>query len=341
MATLAGIILGVVVAVYATLTILPVYHLDCPYRTPLSGMFWHIHLLTTSIANRWRSRSELPPSLGERRKETMVESVFRKATENLRERSTRDTKALLWTLKSLTDDVELEPFVEALPLIIWGTDSLSGADERRYVYDDRIRPLMENSEAQLLLRIESLLESCDTGLLSLEVSKRRRISCYKAVWALSSLAIAGASDPEAVPYAVSATAMQQWAGFHSAQSFDDILKLLNQCRDDILANRTPNLTLLRSYLWTLDLKYHTHLDTHVEVHSSVGSAMDSLLLMIDTLLEEVSGLSFTIPFRLALEYIDEAQASSVIPYQFFRQLLSFWYPIVDAEDSLPLLLSNT
>ncbi|KAJ6476753.1 hypothetical protein C8R47DRAFT_1220235 [Mycena vitilis] len=174
----------------------------------------------------------------------MVESVFRKATENLRERSTRDTKALLWTLKSLTDDVELEPFVEALPLIIWGTDSLSGADERRYVYDDRIRPLMENSEAQLLLRIESLLESCDTGLLSLEVSKRRRISCYKAVWALSSLAIAGASDPEAVPYAVSATAMQQWAGFHSAQSFDDILKLLNQCRDDILANRTPNLTLL-------------------------------------------------------------------------------------------------
>ncbi|KAJ7670016.1 hypothetical protein DFH06DRAFT_1037964, partial [Mycena polygramma] len=107
MATLAGIILGVVVAVYAILTLLPVYHLDCPYRTPLSGIFWHIHQLATSISNRWRSVSELRPSLRERRKETMVESVFRKATENSKERSTRDTKSLLWTLKSLTDDVEL------------------------------------------------------------------------------------------------------------------------------------------------------------------------------------------------------------------------------------------
>ncbi|KAJ7101277.1 hypothetical protein B0H15DRAFT_733427, partial [Mycena belliarum] len=40
MTGVAGGLLATVTAVYFLLTILPLWHLDCPYRTPLSGAFW-------------------------------------------------------------------------------------------------------------------------------------------------------------------------------------------------------------------------------------------------------------------------------------------------------------
>ncbi|KAJ6564689.1 hypothetical protein B0H19DRAFT_1259106 [Mycena capillaripes] len=343
---IACIMLGVMVTIYAVLTLLPVFHLDCPYRAPLSDGFWHFHRMSQRFIRRWHPDSAAPPV--QRKNVTMVETVFRKATEHSKGRSDRDTKALLWTLKSLTDDMELEPFIEAIPSVLWGTDPLSGTDERRYVYDDRIRPLMENPEVRLLTRIESLLETCDTGLLAPEISGRRRIACYKALWALSSLAIPGASgyhipyyisrseylrhrDPEAVPYAASASAMQQWANFHSGQSFDGILKLLNECKDEVAANRTPDFTLLRSYLSTLNWKYHTHLDPHMELHPAVTLSKDSLLTVIETLLEEINGLSFTIPFRLTLDFIDDAQILEKRPYQFTTT-----YGLISPKTQIPL-----
>ncbi|KAJ7613613.1 hypothetical protein DFH06DRAFT_1370364 [Mycena polygramma] len=39
MTVIAATVLGIVAAVYCTLTILPLRYLDCPYRTPLSGAF--------------------------------------------------------------------------------------------------------------------------------------------------------------------------------------------------------------------------------------------------------------------------------------------------------------
>jgi hypothetical protein len=118
----------------------------------------------------------------------MVEGVFRKAAEYSAERSDRDTKALLWTVKSLTDDTEFEPFIEAIPELLWDAQ---GQRRSGYGYDNHMRRLMD-PEIQLLHRIHTFLQSSRSDLLTFDASKRRQIACYKAIWALSSLAIPGA-----------------------------------------------------------------------------------------------------------------------------------------------------
>ncbi|KAJ7838891.1 hypothetical protein B0H13DRAFT_2418723 [Mycena leptocephala] len=167
-----GSILVMVTGVYTLLTTLPLFHLDCPYRTPLSGCFWRFRQILHTMLHRWDADSS-ESATGENI-ETMVEGVFRKATENSVHRSDRDQQALLWTAKSLTDDVELEPFIESIPDVLWGND------KRRYIHDEHTRGLIEDPNIQLVHRIQSLQKSCDSGLLTLEVTKRRLILCYTA-----------------------------------------------------------------------------------------------------------------------------------------------------------------
>ncbi|KAJ7657732.1 hypothetical protein DFH06DRAFT_1131505 [Mycena polygramma] len=42
MSAIAAAILAIVAAAYSALTLLPLWYLDCPYQTPLSGTFWRI-----------------------------------------------------------------------------------------------------------------------------------------------------------------------------------------------------------------------------------------------------------------------------------------------------------
>lgn len=103
--------------------------------------------------------------------ETMVEAMARTAMETSQQ---RDYKALVWTMKSLADDVELEPFVEAIPDVLWGPHS------QRNAYREHIRALIRNPDVQLLNRIGTLLDSSHAGILSPAASQRRSIACYKA-----------------------------------------------------------------------------------------------------------------------------------------------------------------
>ncbi|KAJ7779463.1 hypothetical protein DFH07DRAFT_1030268 [Mycena maculata] len=88
MALTAGI-LAIVTAVYCCLTILPLFHLDCPYRTPLSRALWRIIQAATTIL---RSDATGAASL---RMRTPLESMFGKATEYSEERAQRDCNALI------------------------------------------------------------------------------------------------------------------------------------------------------------------------------------------------------------------------------------------------------
>ncbi|KAJ6453538.1 hypothetical protein C8R45DRAFT_847109 [Mycena sanguinolenta] len=183
-------ILAVIISVYSVFTILPLWFLDCPYHTPLSGAFWQVskamvntlnfrHSLATADAESPAAGSRKNPNTSDI---TMAEAMTRTALKTTADRSLRDQKALVWTLKSLSDDTELEPFVEAIPDLLWGPGG------RRPTYEDHILQLMHHPDVHLYTRVVSLLDSCNSGLLPDKDADRRRITCYKALWAIATLA---------------------------------------------------------------------------------------------------------------------------------------------------------
>ncbi|KAJ6631685.1 hypothetical protein B0H10DRAFT_2300371 [Mycena sp. CBHHK59/15] len=135
MMIIAAVLLGLVTAIYVCLTVLPIISLDCPYRTPLSGAFWVVARgLTTLMRNFTRTSDgadwrNLPMSP---RTESMIGAMTRQALHNSDERASRDLRALVWTLKLLTDDIELETFVESIPDALWGPSGRPGHTTTTY-----------------------------------------------------------------------------------------------------------------------------------------------------------------------------------------------------------------
>ncbi|KAJ7464011.1 hypothetical protein FB451DRAFT_1492092 [Mycena latifolia] len=140
------------VVVYCGLTILPL-----PSRLPLPDSTF------------CGSEGEL----GDNPLDSVVEAVFHAATKDSDVRTARDCRALVWTVKSLADDTELEPFVEGIYDVIWGPRG------RRRLYDGYILALVSHRDVKLVTRIEALLRNADSGLLSKEAATRRRITCLR------------------------------------------------------------------------------------------------------------------------------------------------------------------
>ncbi|KAJ7467692.1 hypothetical protein FB451DRAFT_395660 [Mycena latifolia] len=197
----AAVLLGFISATYLYLTVLPIISSDSPYRTPLSNVGWGIFQRLSAVM-RWRRR-HLPDeestiadgqSTGAGNSmPTMIEVMNREAVVASSSRDERDARAIVWTVKSLTDNTELEPFVDALPALIRGPNG------RRRGYDRMINMLLDDRHIQLVPRIEGLLRSCDTGLLTPELETRRRISCLKALWSIAYFVASDASAPKIVP----------------------------------------------------------------------------------------------------------------------------------------------
>ncbi|KAJ7056173.1 hypothetical protein C8F01DRAFT_377084 [Mycena amicta] len=218
----AGILL-VVLCVYMTLTLLPMWHLDCPYRTPLSNGVWRLYHFFREMQiehdplNPFGFFFRVHPEGA-----TMSEAIINKATAKSPQRRDRDVRALAWTTKSLSDDHELEAFAEAIPDAMWGNRS------RHDLYTGYMEKVNDDQTLKLSHRVENLFYTCDTGLLSLEATKRRRITCLKALWSLSSVPPRTSPSnmrlPQAEitssgwiafeggvrPYWISVVAIQQW-----------------------------------------------------------------------------------------------------------------------------------
>ncbi|KAJ6568965.1 hypothetical protein B0H19DRAFT_1065746 [Mycena capillaripes] len=338
---IAGAMLTILAIVYSVLTILPLVHLDCPYKTPLSGALWCLPHRLQTRSHRMRPISKPP--------RTIVESVFLEATQYSPERTERDTNALLWTVKSLADDTELEPFVEAIPDVLWGPAG------RLYIYDAPLCRLMKDPDVQLLPRIHNLITNCDSSLLPLPHFRRRQIVCYKALWALATLSTTDESshpllpyeigardyrniDSEVLPYAVSANALQQWAGLRASRRLmDETSKHLNLCRADLAANRTPNTTILRSHLRVMESNYL--LDFQVRQDSEWETlSRESLLSIIGQFIEQMHGLSLTTPFEVLLDYLTRARLCTSIPYEFTTTQSILAPPRAPLSDGLLVLL---
>jgi hypothetical protein len=248
---LAAALLGLITATYIYLTILPIIFSDSPYRTPLSNVAWRvIQRISSLIRRRKPSRfdeesttQDHDTSVSSKNIPTMVEVMVHDAVVDSPKRDRRDGRAIAWTLRSLTDN-ELEPFVDALPDLIWGPSG------RRRLYDQMITKLLDGHNIQLVPRIENLLRSCDSGLLQPEQESWRRISCIKGLWAIAYFLASAVPRRESFPmfdaaflaaqrnhshpavrsYSASAYWLVQWIGFCSLSSrIQQMLSLLETC----------------------------------------------------------------------------------------------------------------
>ncbi|KAJ7668818.1 hypothetical protein DFH06DRAFT_208026 [Mycena polygramma] len=328
-----GIILGTVTLIYMLLTLLPLAHLECPYRTPLSRGFWTLRQSVQTMLNRRYTQPVEPTP--QREDENMVEMVFRKAMEPSLHRSSRDTQALIWTVKSLADDNELQPFVEAIPDVIWVADSTSGvASGRRYVYDEQMRHLMQHPNVQLLRRLKAFAHSC-SGLLTEEERGRRQVCFSKAVWALGCLSTPGGPpfplsssapgqrkdfvdqpSPQVLLCTISADAIVQWANMRAAQPLlDDALRLFAECPTDTMNtgfdSTAPVFTLL-SQCFSKLAEYRISASFSVPSPFYDTSSRAWLRPQVHDFVQQIH----TLPHCIFVEYLARAAASDVIPYQF-------------------------
>ncbi|KAJ7823688.1 hypothetical protein B0H14DRAFT_3469864 [Mycena olivaceomarginata] len=183
LAVLPAALLVVITMAYMYLTVLPIISSDSPYRTPLSNVAWKIFRGFHVAFRRQeqpilREKSQIARE-SPREITTMVEAMVLDAVADSSARAQRDRRAVIWTVRSLADNNELESFVDALPDIMWGPHG------RRRLYDRTIEILLAGQDIQLVARIEGLLWSCDSGLMEPNAETRRRISCIKALWTIA------------------------------------------------------------------------------------------------------------------------------------------------------------
>ncbi|KAJ7184581.1 hypothetical protein C8R46DRAFT_1064509 [Mycena filopes] len=179
--------LGIIVVLYCSLTILPLVYFDCPYRTPLSSVLWRLRQFWRSTASNlhavWFGTQK---QSGDRTPEAMVEGMIRRAVQPSAERDDRDIRALSWTVKSLVDTTELEPFIDGIPNMLWGPNG------RRLKHDHLIRTLVDDPSVRLGDRLLELIRYSDSGLLTPHTQLQYRMSCLKALWAMGLLSQRGA-----------------------------------------------------------------------------------------------------------------------------------------------------
>ncbi|KAJ6494315.1 hypothetical protein C8R45DRAFT_987936 [Mycena sanguinolenta] len=161
------IVLFVFIVLYTSLTILPVVRLNCPYRTPLSAPLWSM------LQGPFRFLKTSDPSS----QQTMTEAV---AALALQDTKRRDQRALQWTLDSLTDDIELLPFVEAIPDIIYGPNGFRRANDALL---ERLLGTLDVA-SPLVARIYGLISGTEGMSPNDPLRAHRRTAGYRAVWAL-------------------------------------------------------------------------------------------------------------------------------------------------------------
>ncbi|KAJ7842895.1 hypothetical protein B0H13DRAFT_2413186 [Mycena leptocephala] len=356
MMIIVGVILFIVASVYSVFTLLPLRFLDSPYRTPLSGAFWQVfqafkriwyHPPAETVIGSGLDISslDLHPSEGVvlelplSKEETVVEAMSRTAIETSSE---RDYKALVWTMKSLADDVELEPFVEAIPDVLWGPRG------PRYAYREHIRALIHNPDVQLLDRIANFLHNCHAGILLADTSQRRAITCYKALWAVASLSIPGqpfdesnithaldlaaysrsmlgeaanrdvgspldfrsllSANSDAAPYLISAWAMMQWSTFFAVKGH--LIKL----RESLVKyEANPNIKDGSSELEhdssSFDIIWHKFSTLPIRVLPPGPPSIFHLRSIIEEFLTQI-------PWLITLEYLSQSTHLESPPHHF-------------------------
>ncbi|KAJ7271132.1 hypothetical protein C8J57DRAFT_298462 [Mycena rebaudengoi] len=323
MGVAAGL-LALLMVIYCGLTILPILYLDCPYRTPVSGALWRL----LSVL-----RPTFHPASRNDHTHTVVEAVVKSATGISDERTDRDRRALIWTVKSLTDDTELEPFIESIPDVLWVPSG------RRGLYDDHITTLIYNPDTHLMARITRLLQSADSGLLLPEAKTRRQITCLKALWTIAPCLTHLEPDVLFLPfywddtvdhYGVSARCQLRCNLFHLIDHrMEEILADLSRFQTDLLCGRLPNLAGTVQSLVELERATHLYLpppwfpllsdsDDKFNRSSDPSTDIPGLQLYLVNTEMNIQRFRAEASWMILLYYFDEVSRLKGPPFEFQR-----------------------
>jgi hypothetical protein len=304
---LAGTILGITAiwaACYIIITILPVIHLDCPYYTPLSDIFWRIKCMV------FRSSTQPQYNYADSfMKGSLSEAQISPEAYHSRDRTVR---ALRWTILSLTEDTEFEPFIDGLSFL-----SSELTEDMKEDVKDIMLPLIFDPEIKLLSRVSSLLN--DGSLVTRRRDKlliRRNLSCLQAIAYLISILD---SEPSSYKVILSMT----------RRDVTNCLAELKRSKEPamiLIANSITQVMLPKLQELTLCM-IHEGYTSHAVVRRGAAwflagaldalDSMDFILGIIPTIMfEELSeyhfGMTFISEFQLNLlpRYLDEHHDSS-------------------------------
>ncbi|KAJ7480731.1 hypothetical protein FB451DRAFT_152870 [Mycena latifolia] len=192
MAGLVSCILAAFLAFYTAITILPAISMDCPYRTPLSGICWRfLQSLSILIGLPSTNRS-------------LTDAILSAA---MKRRDIRDQRAVLWTLDSLTDNTELLPFVEAIHDIVHGPAGFRRVDDHLF----RLVLQTADSHTSLPSRILALLWSAEALPRDDPLRHRRQTEGLRAIWALGFVAARVSSAPAKAVYGIDENSLRALA----------------------------------------------------------------------------------------------------------------------------------
>ncbi|KAJ7897356.1 hypothetical protein B0H14DRAFT_2677929 [Mycena olivaceomarginata] len=188
-AVISNLMLGILLfcgSLYLLITFLPIFHSNCPYYTPLSNPWWRILRAVGAIGQRDYGGAKNPPPF-----ESMADAREADATDISEDRDERDFEAMRWTLSTLREDSELEPFLGFIPRLVAGFDYSAKLLLHRLLNHD-------DPTIGLRFRIPRLLAVCAEGRLGPVLAHDRATTCLHAIWSLTMMTV-----PLSEPFAYS------------------------------------------------------------------------------------------------------------------------------------------
>ncbi|CAK5263556.1 unnamed protein product, partial [Mycena citricolor] len=199
------------VLVYATFTAHPLFFLDSPYQTPLTRILWSLNqsLGRALRVYIWRAmpvckafiraKAALPdpekamesgvtgPGVPSEAEDTHPQSqsmIVAVKTAALHPAVKTEIRALTWTIRSQSDDDDLERLVVGLP-VLWDFDR----NVPRSVYVGHFQKLLWDPEIHLCQRLGDFLVGSTSNLLEDKDRLRRQLSVLRAIWAICAFSL--------------------------------------------------------------------------------------------------------------------------------------------------------
>ncbi|KAJ3762193.1 hypothetical protein EV360DRAFT_79549 [Lentinula raphanica] len=167
---------------YILISILPIFHFDCPYESPLTRIWWRIIRSAQLIFMR---DSQSSPGSSVPVGKSLQKVREWEATKISYERDERDFRAICWTLEYSPDDSSLELFASIIP------DVVAGIDYSAKLLCHRLLN-REDSSMRLGFRLTRLLATCTSNT---PWFKRRCIVTLSAIWSLTMMALPMPNTP--------------------------------------------------------------------------------------------------------------------------------------------------